>query len=138
VHSQEEEVPVQVLQLLQTAEVHSQEEEVPVQVQLGRQLRSKAGGCKDPEYLVLLENNLDASDLFEQKVNDNIGFGIYSKKSYQDKEFILEYRGDLVTYKQGSSREKEHEKNGRGSFLYFFKHQGRKYWGCLNEETLIL
>ena len=55
------------------------------------------------------------------------GYGVFAKKLYSKREFLLEYDGELLPAKEGYKREKEYPEE-RGSFLYFFRDQGRSYW----------
>ncbi|KAH3723716.1 hypothetical protein DPMN_049510 [Dreissena polymorpha] len=54
-------------------------------------------------------------------VNDVIGEGVFATKPFKKEDFLLEYKGDLITrVKHARQLEKEYEKKGQGSFIYFF------------------
>ena len=53
--------------------------------------------------------------------NINIsGEGVFATKPFKKGDFLLEYKGDLITrVKHARQLEKEYEKEGQGSFMYF-------------------
>ena len=57
------------------------------------------------------------------------GYGVFTTKEFKTGDFLLEYRGDLISHKDGLQREKTY-KSSQGSFLYFFKdgQNGTKWW----------
>ena len=57
-----------------------------------------------------------------------LGLGIFTKKQILKRQFICEYAGELLTFKDGESREVEYKESELGSFLFFFDYHGRKHW----------
>ena len=62
--------------------------------------------------------------------NINIsGEGVFATKPFSKGNFLLEYKGDLITrVKHARQLEKESEKEGQGSFMYFFKYRDKSCW----------
>lgn len=56
------------------------------------------------------------------------GYGIFATKTFQKKEFLLEYPGDLLCTKDAEVREDVYKKTGKGCFMYHLKHQEKRYW----------
>ena len=42
--------------------------------------------------------------------------------------FVCEYKGVLMSAKEGREKEKQYDSEGQGNFLYFFEWKGNKYW----------
>ena len=51
------------------------------------------------------------------------GCGIFASKFFSKSEFLLEYRGELISGEEGEER---YRTGQTGSFLYFFEVEGRK------------
>lgn len=52
-----------------------------------------------------------------------LGCGVFAKTAFSKSEFLLEYRGELIT---GAEGEKRHRNGQSGTYLYFFEVDGRK------------
>lgn len=57
-------------------------------------------------------------------VSCKTGRGVFAVEDIQNGQFIVQYHGELLSAKEGNSREREKP----SSFRYFFKHDGKKYW----------
>ena len=70
-----------------------------------------------------------------QKVNavpinslkNSLGWGVFAKRAFAKGEFLLEYKGELVSEKEACDREAAYPANV-GSFLFFFKHGSKSLW----------
>ncbi|KAJ8304332.1 hypothetical protein KUTeg_017915 [Tegillarca granosa] len=61
-------------------------------------------------------------------INNFIGSGVFTQKKFLKGDFLLEYGGNLLTYKEGLATEKKYKTDPSiGSFLYFFDCGGKKY-----------
>lgn len=49
------------------------------------------------------------------------------EKEFQQGDFLLEYRGELLSLQEGEKREEEYPED-KGSFLFFFQHDGKVKW----------
>ena len=59
----------------------------------------------------------------------SIGKGVFVTKTYKTGEFLLQYPGELISWREGQDREKTYEKKGHaGSFQFFFQCKGKFYW----------
>ena len=62
-------------------------------------------------------------------IRDNIqyvchsGCGVFAAKEFSKTEFLMEYRGELISGEEGEER---YNKGQSGTFLYFFEVDGRK------------
>lgn len=56
------------------------------------------------------------------------GFGVFSKKIFEPGEFLLEYRGIIMTKLDAEALELKHAKNGEGCFMFFFSFEGEQMW----------
>jgi len=57
--------------------------------------------------------------------NNILGYGIFATEDIQPQSFLLEYRGKLQDGDKGELALQRHHNNGCGSFVYFFKHDGK-------------
>ncbi|KAJ8307016.1 hypothetical protein KUTeg_015100 [Tegillarca granosa] len=54
-------------------------------------------------------------------INNFIGSGVFTQKKFLNRDFLLEYGGNLLTYKEGLATEKKYKTDPSvGYFLYFF------------------
>ena len=53
------------------------------------------------------------------------GWGVVSVKKLHLGEFILEYRGELVSEESISRRQAKYDRENAGSYIYEFMHQGK-------------
>ncbi|KAF7636915.1 Histone-lysine N-methyltransferase [Meloidogyne graminicola] len=64
------------------------------------------------------------------------GRGIKTKKSFAKGEFVVEYKGEIITSKIARIREEEYSQNENiGSYMYYFKHRGTVYCVDATQET---
>ncbi|XP_052249218.1 uncharacterized protein LOC127858807 isoform X6 [Dreissena polymorpha] len=92
--------------------------------------RIKLSSQKGPSPLDLArtycQNYVDPPGFEVKTVNDVIGEGVFATKPFKKGDFLLEYKGDLITrVKHARQLEKEYEKEGQGSFMYFFKYRDK-------------
>ncbi|KAJ8043799.1 N-lysine methyltransferase KMT5A-A [Holothuria leucospilota] len=52
-----------------------------------------------------------------------LGSGVFCEKTFSKGDFLLEYRGELISGEEGTERDKNYP-DTKGSFLYFFQHEG--------------
>jgi SET domain-containing protein len=60
-------------------------------------------------------------------LNFSLGRGVFTKRSFCKGEFLLEYKGELVSKKEGCSREDTYPADV-GSYLFFFQHGNKSLW----------
>ncbi|XP_071823328.1 uncharacterized protein [Apostichopus japonicus] len=57
-------------------------------------------------------------------IDEFIGSGVICEKRFKKGDFLLEYRGELISQEEGEHREANYPEEV-GSFLYFFCHKGK-------------
>ncbi|XP_071823694.1 uncharacterized protein [Apostichopus japonicus] len=57
-------------------------------------------------------------------IDEFIGSGVFCEKRFKKGDFLLEYRGELISQEEGEHREANYPEEV-GSFLYFFCHNGK-------------
>lgn len=55
------------------------------------------------------------------------GYGVFCEDVFRTGHFLLEYRGEVISKREGESRELSYPES-KGSFLYFFNHGGSTKW----------
>ena len=55
-----------------------------------------------------------------------IGRGVFTTRPFHKGEFLLVYRGKLLTKVEGEKREEQYPQEV--NFLFFFEHKGKQYW----------
>jgi hypothetical protein len=61
-----------------------------------------------------------------------LGSGVFAKKVFFRGDFLLQYRGEVITGKEGERR-LEHGNPNLGSFLYFYESSGRvQKWSVIS------
>ena len=60
----------------------------------------------------------------------NKGKGVFMTIPFKRDDFILQYKGETLSSKEGEEREKQYS-DDEGNFLFFFKHQGKTCWYIL-------
>ena len=57
------------------------------------------------------------------------GEGVFATKAFSEGEFLLEYKGDLISsFKHATQLEKEYAEADLGCFMYFFKCRNKTMW----------
>jgi len=56
-----------------------------------------------------------------------IGRGVKASEDFQKKDFLLDYKGECISEKEGLRRLDQYE-SSIGSFLYFFEDAGCRKW----------
>ncbi|XP_071822609.1 uncharacterized protein [Apostichopus japonicus] len=69
------------------------------------------------------ELGVDKAGFDVRYINDFIGYGVFTSRDFSQKDFLLEYRGELISSEEAVKREKTYPLS-KGSFLYFFKDKG--------------
>ncbi|CAH3173486.1 unnamed protein product [Porites lobata] len=62
----------------------------------------------------------DQEDFEERFINEFIGRGVFTTKTFSKDDFLLVYKGELVTADEGYRREDSYHPD-LGSFLFFLK-----------------
>lgn len=57
----------------------------------------------------------------------SLGQGVFTTREFKPDEFLLEYAGELLSYKEASRRESSYTEVD-GSFLFFFNAQNKVLW----------
>ncbi|XP_057311383.1 histone-lysine N-methyltransferase EZH2-like [Hydractinia symbiolongicarpus] len=52
-------------------------------------------------------------------INDNIGYGVFTTKTFYKEEFLLEYPGPLISAALGRERQESYSAH-HGSYLFFY------------------
>jgi len=58
----------------------------------------------------------------------NIEHGVFAASKITSGEYIIEYKGDVIFGEEITKREKDYAMRNLGCFMYFFKHNEKKYW----------
>ena len=63
-------------------------------------------------------------------IDENIGYGVFATKKFIKGSFVVEYKGELLSYKEGCQREidQANAPETRHSYLYLFKCNEKRYW----------
>ncbi|KAI6215113.1 [Histone H4]-lysine(20) N-methyltransferase [Aphelenchoides besseyi] len=62
------------------------------------------------------------------------GRGIRAGREFAKDQFVVEYKGDLLTYAEARLREKMYAQDSKiGCYMYFFEHQNKRY--CVDATT---
>lgn len=56
-----------------------------------------------------------------------LGRGVFTTKLFSKGDFLLEYKGELITEDEGSRREDLYDPD-LGSFFFFFKDGSKCFW----------
>ncbi|XP_048750683.2 uncharacterized protein LOC125662490 [Ostrea edulis] len=69
-------------------------------------------------------------------IDDVIGKGVFALRDFSKGEFLLEYEGELLNFKEGSRRMKEYPQH-LGSYIYLFNFKNKKFWidGTFSKQT---
>jgi len=51
-------------------------------------------------------------------INSEIGYGIFSRKKFLKGDFLLEYKGEMITASEAESRRKVYEQENKGCYIY--------------------
>ncbi|XP_065643165.1 uncharacterized protein LOC136074851 [Hydra vulgaris] len=51
-------------------------------------------------------------------IDGNIGFGVFTRKSFEANEILLEYKGDIISRKEALVRHAKYSQKGMGCFIY--------------------
>lgn len=63
------------------------------------------------------------------KVYPDKGRGVITTKAIKRGEFVLEYYGELIDYKEAQRRETIYaDKENVGCYMYYFVSQNKHYW----------
>ena len=52
---------------------------------------------------------------------------MFTTKEFSKGQFLLEYKGELISQDEGYSREQSYDED-LGSFLFFFKEGSKRFW----------
>lgn len=67
------------------------------------------------------------------------GKGVVPTRPFHHSELICEYPGELVSAKEARSREEEYTKDSSiGCYMYYFTHNGSKWWYVLTFVELVV
>lgn len=55
------------------------------------------------------------------------GKGVFATREFQMGDFLLQYKGELISGEEGERREKRYSTD-LGNFLYFFQWNETTYW----------
>ncbi|EAN33525.1 N-lysine methyltransferase SETD8-A [Theileria parva strain Muguga] len=72
------------------------------------------------------------------KFNPQKGRGVYAAYKIHKDDFLMEYKGELITEKVANFRNNKYNKSKKykGSFIFFFKHNGTRYGIDATEEDI--
>lgn len=60
---------------------------------------------------------------------------MFTTKAFKKGDFLLHYKGELITGMEGEAREQRYPEDA-GNFLYFFKENGKTCWYVTLYEVL--
>jgi hypothetical protein len=49
------------------------------------------------------------------------GFGVFATRNFEEREFLLDYAGELISPNVGDSKDNQ-------EYLYYFKFAGKSFW----------
>jgi SET domain len=67
----------------------------------------------------------------KKKVHEfhNKGRGVVTTRNFQRGEFVIEYKGDLISMSEANEREQRYAADDNtGCYMYYFKHNEQQYW----------
>lgn len=105
------------------------------------QIRKSSRKCKsdiERERRERVERSIkeQIEDGLEIKLIENKGRGIFSTRSFERGEFVCEYAGEMITYKQAKKREEIYGLDPSiGCYMYFFEHKSKQYCIDATAET---
>ncbi|UKJ87791.2 [Histone H3]-lysine(4) N-trimethyltransferase [Theileria orientalis] len=72
------------------------------------------------------------------KFDPNKGRGVFAAYKISKEDFLMEYKGELITEKVAKFRNNKYNKSKKykGSFIFFFKHDGARYGIDATEEDI--
>lgn len=56
------------------------------------------------------------------KIDDEIGLGVFSKKTFKASEFLMEYKGEWIDTDEAVRRQIEYQHNNVGNYIFFDVH----------------
>lgn len=98
-------------------------------LKMGSQRRSsRRGNGQLPHDLAIdcIKSDTDQPGFEERFISDYIGKGVFATREFKNGDFLLQYKGELISAKEGEQREKEYSSE-QGSFLYFFQWKGATF-----------
>lgn len=67
---------------------------------------------------------------------ENKGRGIFATRDFERGQFVCEYAGEMITYKQAKKREELYAQDTQiGCYMYFFEHKSKSYCIDATAET---
>ena len=79
-------------------------------------------------YSVLSLTSQHESKLIHLHYASFQGWGVFAQKSFEKGDFLLEYRGEVLSEEMAQKREETHKREGKGSYMYYFKYNGKNIW----------
>uniref|UniRef100_A0A1I7Z0Y9 [histone H4]-lysine(20) N-methyltransferase n=1 Tax=Steinernema glaseri TaxID=37863 RepID=A0A1I7Z0Y9_9BILA len=88
---------------------------------------------KEVEEAVSSGSNEEFLQVFECDIK---GRGLRALKSFKRNDFVVEYKGDMVSIYTARKREEQYAKDSSiGSYMYYFKHKDVQYCIDATDET---
>jgi SET domain-containing protein len=56
------------------------------------------------------------------------GVGVFALKCFGKGDFLMIYKGQLISCDEATQREKNYRRQKLGCFMYYFKHKGKEMW----------
>ena len=63
-----------------------------------------------------------------------VGRGVFKTAPFSKGDFLLQYKGDFISGKEGEESEDKYPKEA-GNFLYFFSDNGKACWYVFNLQV---
>ena len=79
---------------------------------------------------LLIEKCIKAmtEDMLSVKIIVDKGRAVFARRYLKKGDFVCEYAGELISYREGIKREEIYEKDiETGCYLYFFQHKSKSY-----------
>lgn len=74
-------------------------------------------------------NKIKEDGIEEVFISNEIGRGVRATRKFRNKDFIVEYRGELLQGNDIKLRKKKYDKeNNTKSYMLEFEHGNQKYW----------
>ncbi|XP_038061075.1 uncharacterized protein LOC119731860 [Patiria miniata] len=90
---------------------------------------SRTAGTKRRDFEKYLGRDQDQEGFEAKFISEEIGFGVFTTRSFDKGDFLLEYKGEVMSEKEASSR----HYTSRHSYQYFFRWNGKSM--CIDATT---
>ncbi|XP_065651081.1 uncharacterized protein LOC136079279 [Hydra vulgaris] len=65
-----------------------------------------------------IQRKIDQEGFLKVKINESIGYGVFATNKFLKGDFLLQYRGDVISLNEAKFRSQQYENKGLGCFIY--------------------